>query len=73
MSEAGIPCIGIGPGNEDFAHTADEHVPIRPGTDGALACAIMHVLFRDGLADWPYLERYTDAPRELHALFTPPG
>ena len=40
---------------------------IRPGTDGALACAIMHVLFRDGYADWPYLEKYTDAPRELEA------
>jgi succinyl-diaminopimelate desuccinylase len=28
MSEAGIPSIGIGPGNEDFAHMRDEHVPI---------------------------------------------
>jgi succinyl-diaminopimelate desuccinylase len=28
MSEAGIPSIGIGPGNEDFAHTKDEHVPV---------------------------------------------
>jgi succinyl-diaminopimelate desuccinylase len=28
MSEAGIPTIGIGPGNEDFAHTRDEHVPV---------------------------------------------
>jgi succinyl-diaminopimelate desuccinylase len=28
MSEAGIPTIGIGPGNEDYAHTADEHVPV---------------------------------------------
>jgi putative selenium metabolism hydrolase len=28
MSEAGIPCIGIGPGNEDHAHTAQEHVPV---------------------------------------------
>lgn len=28
MSEAGIPCIGIGPGNEDFAHTRDEHVSV---------------------------------------------
>jgi succinyl-diaminopimelate desuccinylase len=28
MSAAGIPCIGIGPGNEDYAHTKDEHVPI---------------------------------------------
>ena len=39
----------------------------RPGTDGALACAVMHVLFRDGLADRDYLERYTDAPDELEA------
>lgn len=28
MSEAGIPCIGIGPGNEKYAHTPEEHVPI---------------------------------------------
>jgi succinyl-diaminopimelate desuccinylase len=28
MAAAGIPTIGIGPGNEDFAHTRDEHVPV---------------------------------------------
>src|SRR5436190_2641650 len=50
---------------------ADLAVLIRPGTDGALACAIMHCLFRDGKADWPYLERYTDAPRELEAHLRP--
>ena len=44
---------------------ADLPVLIRPGTDGALACALMHCLFRDGKADWDYLDRYTDAPREL--------
>jgi anaerobic selenocysteine-containing dehydrogenase len=44
---------------------ADLQVLIRPGTDGALACAVMHCLFRDGKADWDYLDRYTDAPREL--------
>jgi anaerobic selenocysteine-containing dehydrogenase len=44
---------------------ADLPVLIRPGTDGALACAVMHCLFRDGKADWDYLHRYTDAPREL--------
>ena len=44
---------------------ADLAVLIRPGTDGALACAVMHCLFRDGNADWDYLDRYTDAPREL--------
>ncbi len=46
---------------------ADLPVLIRPGTDGALACAVMHCLFRDGKADWDYLEHYTDAPRELAA------
>jgi anaerobic selenocysteine-containing dehydrogenase len=44
---------------------ADLPVLIRPGTDGALACAVMHCLFRDAKADWDYLERYTDAPHEL--------
>lgn len=46
---------------------ADLPILIRPGTDGALACAVMHCLFRDGRADWDYLERYSDAPRELAA------
>ena len=46
---------------------ADLPVLIRPGTDGALACALMHCLFRDAKADWEFLERYTDAPHELAA------
>ncbi len=46
---------------------ADVKMVVRPGTDGALACAIMHILFRDGYADWPYLEKYTDVPHELEA------
>ncbi|MBX6328994.1 MAG: molybdopterin oxidoreductase family protein [Pseudolabrys sp.] len=44
---------------------ADLPVLIKPGTDGALACAVMHCLFRDGKADWEYLNKYTDAPHEL--------
>ena len=46
---------------------ADLAVLVKPGTDGALACAVMHCLFRDGFADWDYLDKYTDAPRELEA------
>jgi anaerobic selenocysteine-containing dehydrogenase len=46
---------------------ADLPVLIKPGTDGALACAVMHCLFRDGKADWDYLDKYTDAPRDLEA------
>jgi anaerobic selenocysteine-containing dehydrogenase len=44
---------------------ADLALLVRPGTDGALACAVMHVLFRDGHADRDYLARYSDCPREL--------
>ncbi|HEY1940802.1 MAG TPA: molybdopterin oxidoreductase family protein [Roseiarcus sp.] len=46
---------------------ADLALRLRPGTDGALACAVMHVLFRDGLADRDYLARYADAPQDLEA------
>jgi len=46
---------------------ADIKLLIKPGTDGALACAITHVLFRDGLANWKYLDQYTDDPRGLEA------
>ncbi len=49
------------------AKQADLFVCVRPGTDGALACALMHVLFRDGHADRDYLARYTDAPADLEA------
>lgn len=46
---------------------ADIGIVLKPGTDGAFACAVMHVLFRDGLADWDYLNRYTDDPKGLEA------
>ncbi len=46
---------------------ADLGLVLRPGTDGALACGVMHVLFRDGYADREYLRDYTDAPEELEA------
>lgn len=44
---------------------ADIPLIIRPSTDGALAAALMHCLFREGHADRAYLAKYTDHPREL--------
>lgn len=46
---------------------ADIRIILRPGTDGAFACGVMHVLFRDGLADRAYMARYTDCPEALEA------
>jgi anaerobic selenocysteine-containing dehydrogenase len=47
------------------AAVADMHLCLRPGTDAALACALMHCAFRDGYADREYLRGYTDFPAEL--------
>ncbi len=52
--------------NETMAQ-ADLAVLVRPGTDGALACAVMHCLFRDGKQDRDFLARFSDAPAELEA------
>lgn len=46
---------------------ADLGLVLRPGTDGALAVAVMHVLLRDGLADRAYMEKYTDFSAEFAA------
>jgi len=57
--------VVIDPYCTDTADKADLFLNLRPGTDGALACAVMHVLFEEDYADWDYLERFTDCPTEL--------
>ncbi len=54
-----IPLIVIDPRRGKTAERADWHIPIRIGTDAALALGVMHVLVRDGLCDRPYLEKFT--------------
>jgi anaerobic selenocysteine-containing dehydrogenase len=61
----GARLVVVDPYRTGTAEVADLHLMPRPGTDGALACAVMHVLFRDGLADRAYLARHADAPEEL--------
>lgn len=46
---------------------ADMGLVLRPGTDAALACAIMHIAFRDGHADRAYMAKYADDPVGLEA------
>lgn len=46
---------------------ADLALKLRPGTDAALACAVMHVAFRDGYADRAYMAKYADDPAGLEA------
>ncbi len=44
--------------NDTAAGREDEWLPIRPGTDGALACAIAWVLITENMVDQPFLDKY---------------
>src|SRR5215207_7771503 len=63
----GAPVIAIDPIRTRTAEQCDEWLPIRPGTDAALALAMMHVLFAEGLEDRDFLERHTLGHDELRA------
>ncbi len=51
----GAKVVHIDPYENPTSRFADEHLKLRPGTDAALAYALAHVLFREGLVDWAYL------------------
>src|SRR3569833_2050656 len=51
----GVPLVVIDPRRTRAAVNADLYLPIRIGTDAALALGVMHILVRDGKADRDYL------------------
>ena len=56
------------------AWAADWHIPVRPGTDSALALGLMHILIRDRLYDEDYVARWTlgfEPLRERAAAYPP--
>jgi len=53
--------ISVNPIRTGYSAIADEWVPIKPGTDGALLLAFIHELLRLGLYDREFLVRYTNA------------
>ena len=63
----GARLVTIDPYRSRTAEKSDQHIAPYPGTDGALALGMMHVIFRDGLEDRDYLERYTIGAAELRA------
>lgn len=58
----GLRIVHIDPRLRSAGTFADEWLPIKPGTDLALALALCHVLVRDGFVDMPYLRQFTNAP-----------
>jgi len=68
--ERGAKLVVVDPYRTGTAEAADIHLQLKPGTDGALAAAIGHVLLRDGLCDLGYLSRYTDWDGELEEHYS---
>jgi anaerobic selenocysteine-containing dehydrogenase len=65
--ERGAPFVVVDPYRTPTAEVADIHLAPRPGTDGALVCAVMHVLFKEGYADRAYMAKYTAGAEALEA------
>ncbi len=55
----GAKLVVIDPYRTRTAAVADWHLPINPGTDAALALAMMHVILNENLHDADYVSRYT--------------
>src|SRR5229473_3822282 len=59
VRKRGTRLIVIDPRRSRTARRADWHLPIRIGTDAALALGVMHILVRDGLCDRQYIATHT--------------
>src|SRR5882672_393282 len=70
----GAYVVAIDPYRTPTAQQADEHLMVRPGTDGALALAVMHVLVAEDRVDREYLARATVGfePLARHVKDWPP-
>jgi len=51
--------VHLGPYLSTTAAKADEWIPLTPGTEGALALSICHVLIKEGLVDHDFLRNHT--------------
>ncbi len=63
FKRAGGRFISINPVRTGYSAIADEWIPIRPGTDGALMMALLHEVIGSDLIDHAFLKRYTNAPQ----------
>ena len=60
LERGGAECIVIDPRYSDTAATrGDQWIPIRPGTDGALADALAYVMISEDLVDHEFLAKYS--------------
>lgn len=63
--------VVVDPVRTATAELADEHLRIRPGSDGLFLLAVLHVLFADGLVALGHLEGIVDGVEEVRTLTGP--
>ncbi|MGD8616799.1 MAG: molybdopterin-dependent oxidoreductase, partial [Gammaproteobacteria bacterium] len=61
LKRQGGKFISVNPVRTGYAAIADEWIPIRPGTDGALLLALTSEIIKQGLYDRDFLLRYSNA------------
>ncbi|QGP91502.1 Acetylene hydratase [Neomoorella glycerini] len=72
--EKGLKIICVDPRYTPMAALADIHLPLKPGTDGALALAMANVIINEELYDRDFINNYTygfEAYRDYVRQFTP--
>ena len=62
LKSRGAKFVSVNPVRTGYSAIADEWVPIRPGTDGLFALAIVHELIKHDWIDHEYLVKYSNAP-----------
>jgi len=55
--------VSINPVRTGYSAIADEWVPIKPGSDGALILAMIHEIIKTGLYDREFIIQYSNAPQ----------
>ncbi|MCX8021453.1 MAG: molybdopterin-dependent oxidoreductase [Syntrophorhabdaceae bacterium] len=65
--ERGVKIIDVGPLNTTLSRQADIHLRIRPGTSGALALGIAHVIIEEDLYDREFVSNWTYGFEEYRA------
>ena len=65
--KAGATLVVVDPRSTSLARQADLHIPLRPGTDVAVALALHKHLFDSGRADLPFLEQHARGVDGLRA------
>ena len=61
LKRRGAKFVAVNPVRTGYQAIADEWVPIRPGTDGLMALAMVHVLLKNDQFDWEFILRYTNS------------